>query len=311
MNLISTENRLRKQAAAYASLLRLPNLFTAPPDVLLGAVLVGFGVDSSGVVVPIEHVASLSVVSMLLYGAGTTLNDYADLTVDAVERPERPIPSQAVSPQAALSFGIGLLICAIATAYVLVSPTAMLVTVLLGGMILLYDFSLKGTPLGFAAMGLSRGLNVVLGMTAIGDPELSATLLLVPLVIAGYIASVTWMAADETAGGTRHRISITRTMTGVVSLTVVVLGVLLTAQLVTLGAAVVLVIGFLVVTNRQLRIAYNSQTPAAMGTAVGTCVLWLVVVDTAIIALFTLRVAALTFCFFIAAKFLSTRFDIS
>jgi len=311
MNLISTENRLREHAAAYASLLRLPNLFTSPPDVLLGAVLVGFGVDRSGVAVPIEHVVSLSAVSLLLYGAGTTLNDYADQAVDAVERPERPIPSQAVPPQAALSFGIGLLIVAIAAASVLVNPAAMLVTVLLGGLIVLYDFSLKGTPLGFAVMGLSRGLNVVLGMTAIGRPERSATLLFVPVVIAGYIASVTWMAADEVAGGTRHRILRTQTMTGVVSLTVVVLGLLLNAPLIHLGAAVVLVIGFFLVTNRQLRSAYNSQTPAAMGTAVGTCVLWLVVVDTAIIALFTLRGAAFTFCFFLAAKFLSVRFDVS
>jgi 4-hydroxybenzoate polyprenyltransferase len=311
MNLLSTENRLREQAAAYASLVRLPNLFTAPPDVLLGAVLVGFGVGSSGVAVPIEHVGSLAVVSMLLYGAGTTLNDYADLPVDAVERPERPLPSHAVSPQTALSFGIGLLIVAIAAASVLVNPAAMVVTVLLGGIILLYDFALKGTPLGFAAMGLSRGLNVVLGMTALGRPDLSATLFFVPLVIAGYIASVTWMAADETTGGTRHRILITQAMTGVVSLTVVVLGILLDVRLVSLGAAVMLVFGFLLVTNRQLRIAYNSQTPAAMGTAVGTCVLWLVVVDTAIIALFTLRVAALTSGFFLAAKLLSVRFDIS
>ena len=311
MNLLSTENRLREQAAAYASLVRLPNLFTAPPDVLLGAVLVGFGVDRSGVAVPIEHVGSLAVVSMLLYGAGTTLNDYADLPVDAVERPERPLPSQAVSPQAALSFGIGLLIVAIAAASLLVGPAATLVTVLLGGMILLYDFALKGTPLGFAAMGLSRGLNVVLGMTALGRPDLSATLFFVPLVIAGYIASVTWMAADETTGGTRHRILITQAMTGVVSLTVVVLGILLDVRLLTLGAAVVLVFGFLLVTNRQLRLAYNSQTPAAMGTAVGTCVLWLVVVDTALIALFTLRGAALTSGFFLAAKLLSVRVDIS
>lgn len=311
MGIASTGARLRDRAAAYATLLRLPNLFTAPPDILLGAVLVGFGTASSGVAVPIEHVASLSVVSMVLYGAGTTLNDYADLSIDAVERPERPIPSQAVSPQAALSFGIGLLVAATAVAYVLVSPTAMVVTVLLGGTIILYDFHLKGTALGFGAMGLSRGLNVVLGMTAIGSLGFSATLLLVPVVISGYIGTVTWMAADEMAGGSRRRILITRTVTVGVALAVVLFGVILQVPPVRLGATVVLLLGFLVVTNNQLRIAYQSQTPATVGTAVGSCVLWLVVVDMAIIALLSLRVAALTSGFFLAAKLLSGRFDIS
>mgnify|MGYP006278271349 FL=1 len=190
MSVASTGSRLRKRAAAYATLLRLPNLFTAPPDVLLGAVLVGLGTVHSGVAVSIEHVASLCLVSLLLYGAGTTLNDYADLAVDAVDRPERPIPSQTVSPQAALWVGICLLVAAVAVAYTVVSMTATVVTVLLGLTILLYDFHLNGTALGFGAMGLSRGLNVVLGMTAANGPDISVPVILVPVVISGYIATL-------------------------------------------------------------------------------------------------------------------------
>ncbi len=311
MGVTSTGNRLRDRASAYATLLRIPNLFTAPPDVLLGAVLVGFGTTGLGVDIPIDHVASLSIISVLLYGAGTTLNDYADIAVDAVKRPERPIPSQAVSPQAALSFGICLLVTAVASAYILVNSTAVVVTVILGVTVILYDFYLKGTALGFVAMGLARGLNVVLGMTAIGSIEFSIPLLVVPIVISGYIATVTWMAANEMAGGTQRCILITRIMTVGVALAVVLLGIVLQASLLRSGAAVALIIGFLAMTNQQLRIAYQSQTPATIGAAVGSCVLGLVVVDVAVIALLTLRVAAIAFGFFVVARLLSGWFDIS
>ena len=311
MSVISAGDELRNRVSAYATLLRIPNLFTAPPDVFLGAVLAGFSTTGPGLAVPLDHVVSLSVISVLLYGAGTTLNDYADIAVDAVERPERPIPSHTVSPHAAFSFGIGLLVAAVIVAYVLVNAMAVVVTICLAVMISLYDFYLKGTALGFGVMGLSRGFNVVLGMTAIGGGDFSVLLLVVPIVISGYIATVTWMAADEMAGGTQRRISVTRITTVGVALTVILLGVVLPAPPVQFGVSGVLIVGFLAVTNRQLRVASRLRTPATVGAAVGSCVLGLVLVDVAVIALFTLRLAAVTFGFLIVARVLSSRFDIS
>ncbi|WP_375373510.1 UbiA family prenyltransferase, partial [Micromonospora sp. ATA51] len=46
--------------------------------------------------------AALAGASVLLYWAGMAANDWADRHLDAVERPERPIPSGRVSPPAAL-----------------------------------------------------------------------------------------------------------------------------------------------------------------------------------------------------------------
>ena len=45
---------------------------------------------------------------MLLYWAGMAANDWADRRLDAVERPERPIPSGRVAPAAALGLAAGL-----------------------------------------------------------------------------------------------------------------------------------------------------------------------------------------------------------
>ena len=46
--------------------------------------------------------AGLACSSVCLYWAGMAANDWADRELDAVERPERPIPSGRISPRAAL-----------------------------------------------------------------------------------------------------------------------------------------------------------------------------------------------------------------
>src|SRR5699024_9057898 len=67
-------NRLR----AYATLLRVPNLFSAPPDVILGGALVAATAES----VSLPTLSGLCMASVLLYAGGVVLNDYFDAPVD-------------------------------------------------------------------------------------------------------------------------------------------------------------------------------------------------------------------------------------
>ena len=76
------------RARAYLELVRLPNLFTAVGDIVAGYLVVSRGVDVSWGVLAI-----LIASSVCFYAGGVVLNDYFDRDVDAVERPERPIPS--------------------------------------------------------------------------------------------------------------------------------------------------------------------------------------------------------------------------
>ncbi|MGK0351126.1 MAG: 4-hydroxybenzoate polyprenyltransferase, partial [Planctomycetota bacterium] len=48
--------------------------------------------------------------SVLLYGAGMVWNDIADLKVDRVQRPERPLPARDLSMMFAVVFGSALLV---------------------------------------------------------------------------------------------------------------------------------------------------------------------------------------------------------
>lgn len=141
-------------AADLARLVRLPAGLTVPGDSIAGAAAAGWPLG--------RRTAALPVASACLYWSGMALNDWADRGLDAVERPERPIPSGRVSPRLALGVGIGLTAGGLAAAAVAGRP-ALRVAVPLAMTVWSYDLLLKQTPLGPLAMASARGLDVMLG----------------------------------------------------------------------------------------------------------------------------------------------------
>jgi 4-hydroxybenzoate polyprenyltransferase len=79
------------------------------------------------------------------------LNDFADRNLDAVERPERPIPSGRVTPRQALAIAGGLTAAGLAVAGA-GGRRALGVAVPLAATVWAYDLALKQTRLGPAAM---------------------------------------------------------------------------------------------------------------------------------------------------------------
>lgn len=273
--------RGRHPVASYMALVRLPNLFTAPPDVVLGAALAA----GAGAVVAPLTVAGLAGSSVLLYAAGTTLNDYADAPEDATSRPDRPIPSGEVSRPAALALGSLLLVGGVTVAAVAGGPASGAVAAVLALVIVLYDGLFKGGLAGFLFMGGARGTNVLLGTTAGVDPlSLPGRSLALVLVIVLYIAAVTYMAERETDEGNRRVVRIAAG--GVVLAAVAALGFAVTGRpdLQTATAVLVLTGGFALWTGRPLRNAHADPRPETIGPAVGACVLGLVILDGAFAA---------------------------
>ena len=82
---------------AWLELLRLPNLFTVPGDVLVGWCLMG------GLAHGIWPICLTITASLCLYATGLLLNDVMDVRVDTRERPQRPIPSGRVSLRSVLA----------------------------------------------------------------------------------------------------------------------------------------------------------------------------------------------------------------
>jgi geranylgeranylglycerol-phosphate geranylgeranyltransferase len=79
-------------------------------------------------------------------GAANALNDYADREVDSTNRPERPIPSGALSPRAALGTAVAAYIVSMGLA-ALVSAHALTLAIVWAALTLLYSLALKGVPI--------------------------------------------------------------------------------------------------------------------------------------------------------------------
>ncbi|REJ68290.1 MAG: hypothetical protein DWQ31_09305 [Planctomycetota bacterium] len=205
---------MNERLRAYLELLRLPNVFTALADVFMGAWFVSYS-SRSGDLPPLraEVLAALLAASAGLYLAGMVLNDYFDRDQDAEERPQRPIPSGRVSPQAARLLGIELLLFGVAFAvlasFATGSVKAAAVALVLAGLVVAYDSVLKRTWFGGIAMGGCRGLNVLLGMSAAGaDFAWQPVNYQVAAAMGLYVAGVTWFARTEAKVSSRLRLDL-------------------------------------------------------------------------------------------------------
>ncbi|MCW3838895.1 UbiA family prenyltransferase [Micromonospora yasonensis] len=143
--------------ADLAELVRAPAALSVPGDVLAGAAAAGT-LD--------RRTPALAGASVLLYWAGMAGNDWADRRLDAVERPERPIPSGRVHPAAALGVAAGLTAAGVALATAAGGRRAAAVAVPLAAAIWGYDLLAKDTAAGPAVMAACRGLDVLLGASA-------------------------------------------------------------------------------------------------------------------------------------------------
>ncbi|WKX76982.1 UbiA family prenyltransferase [Zobellia laminariae] len=157
----------------YARLARPANLPTAAADILAGVAIGGVFVGSmdagfvgSSLFINIVYLVFSSV---FLYAGGVILNDVFDFKLDQVERPERPIPSGVVPFNAAAMYGATTLVIGVLLAF-LVSGTSGIVAVALALAILLYDgIAKKYDFFGPLSMGLCRGINLLLGMSILGN----------------------------------------------------------------------------------------------------------------------------------------------
>jgi hypothetical protein len=180
----------------YLQLIRLPAVPTALADIFLAALATR--------ALPGQWFSFLllCLTSTCLYCGGMIFNDFFDVEQDRRERPHRPIPSGRVSRRTAgllgtllLGAGVGFAFLTWLSAGEHSTAWTIVLAVLLVGAILLYDGPLKRTPVGPAAMGLCRFLNVLLGLTLAGHVESWGVYL--ALVVGLYVAGVTWFARTE------------------------------------------------------------------------------------------------------------------
>lgn len=176
-------------------LTRPANLVTAVADVLAGMAIAGYFLPNAAT----GTVGWLCLATVGLYGGGVVFNDVFDADLDAVERPERPIPSGEVSKGAAATLGAVLLALGILFAF-LVNQTAGFVAIATAIAALVYDrWGKHHAVLGPLNMGLCRGLNLLLGVSIVPDQVIPWLWIgLIPII---YIAAITMISRGEVHGG--------------------------------------------------------------------------------------------------------------
>lgn len=170
-----------------AELVRAPAALSVPGDVLAGAATAGM-LD--------RRTPMLAAASVCLYWAGMAANDWADRRLDAVERPERPIPSGRVSPPAALCLAGALTAVGVTLAGLAGGRRALAVAAPLAGAVWAYDLAAKNSPAGPAAMAACRGLDVLLGAST----GRIVRALPAALTVAAHTYTVTTLSRREVSG---------------------------------------------------------------------------------------------------------------
>jgi 4-hydroxybenzoate polyprenyltransferase len=183
----------------YLQLTRPANIVTAIADILAGMAIAQFTFGASP-----AYWLVLSTVG--LYGGGVVMNDVFDAQLDAIERPERPIPSGRVPIWSAAFMGLSLLILGVVSA-ALFSVLSGIIALVVALLAVLYDrYAKHSAVFGPLTMGFCRGGNLLLGMSAVSS-SLSewGWLVLVPIA---YIGAITLISQDEVHGGKRRSLYI-------------------------------------------------------------------------------------------------------
>lgn len=127
--------------SGYIKITRPVNSLFAGFAVLLGIIIAKGTVPG---VSPAEYLILIPVVAMIT-AAGNVINDYYDRDIDAVNRPERPIPSGSVSPKGALVYSIVLFILGIALSF-FTGYLCLIIAAVNSLLLVLYALKLKGIP---------------------------------------------------------------------------------------------------------------------------------------------------------------------
>jgi geranylgeranylglycerol-phosphate geranylgeranyltransferase len=107
-------------------------------------------------------------VVFLVSGAGNAINDYFDIKIDSINRPERPIPSGRVKLKEALYFSSLLFALGIILAFSINSICGF-IALFNSLLLILYAKILKGTPLlGNLSIGYLTGSTFLFGASVFG-----------------------------------------------------------------------------------------------------------------------------------------------
>lgn len=275
-----------KTFIAHVQLMRPANIITAIADVLAGFAVSGaalqlFSAENLESGALFYQLLWLILSTIGLYGGGIVFNDVFDAELDKTERPERPIPSGEASVLSASILASLLLIVGIAAAFQ-VSLSSGIIAITIAILAILYDSWGKHQLIfGPINMGLCRGGNLLLGVSAI--PSVIQDFWFLTLIPVIYIAAITMISRGEVHGGNKKALLGGAAMYGIIILALTFLGFVSKIPWWQVLPFVLLLSYFIF---PPLFMAIKKQEPQLIGKAVKAGVISLIILNAALASAF-------------------------
>jgi len=165
----------------YLELARPLNCAMAAVGVVIGEILAGAHLSVQAVLAPI--------VAAIVCAGGNAINDYFDAEVDAVNRPERPIPSGRVSRKAAKRFALACFASGVFLS-IFINSWCFIIAAVNSILLYAYSWKLKGTPLiGNAVISYLVGSCFLFG-AAVGTRPAAAVWLFLLAFLANLVREI-------------------------------------------------------------------------------------------------------------------------
>ena len=184
----------------YLVLVRLPNLFTLPSNILVGMATVS---SLAFTLTSFSQFLLLVTISVLLYCVGIVLNDLYDFDIDKKERPNRPLPSGKISRRSAIVlvaiFSTLALILSLQVSFSTLVISSILFSVIFG-----YDKYLKNTYAGPFTIASARVMNILLGtsvsLRSVDSYSQIVTLTFILIITFVYVSLIGFISKYEVHG---------------------------------------------------------------------------------------------------------------
>jgi geranylgeranylglycerol-phosphate geranylgeranyltransferase len=143
----------------------------------LAAVIGGF-IAYSAAPGPLIWLLPVFLTVFLVTGAGNAINDYFDAGIDAINRPDRPLPSGRITKKSAYNFSIVLFAAGVIISY-FIGTIPFLIAAFNSLLLYFYAFSLKRKVfVGNLSVAYLTGSTFLFGGAAFGEKGMRVTLVL-------------------------------------------------------------------------------------------------------------------------------------
>jgi len=138
-----------------------------PLNVVIGMLSIFIGAFITGTVYPLLKVTLACASGGLIAGAADVINDYYDVEIDKINKPNRPIAAGFVTPKQGFAYSLILFFLGISLGY-MINWLAFVISIFCSMLLFLYSYHLKRTVLwGNIAVSLLTALAFIYGAIAV------------------------------------------------------------------------------------------------------------------------------------------------